>query len=93
METVIRIARETNCLEEISIMYQRGLKMNILSRFSDPLHEVETHTVVQLSNLANLPFLVKHGATMPEVHLGKGATVAPNNHVGLTAQTIRDSLR
>lgn len=29
----------------------------------------------QLKNIASLPFIHKHVAVMPDVHLGKGATV------------------
>ena len=40
-----------------------------------PLHEVESQALEQLRNIANLPFVFKHVAAMPDVHLGKGATV------------------
>lgn len=36
---------------------------------------VEEAAVAQLRNLASLPFIFKHVAVMPDVHLGKGATV------------------
>ena len=37
--------------------------------------EIDYNTQAQLSNVANLPFIHKHVAAMPDVHLGKGATV------------------
>lgn len=40
-----------------------------------PIHEVESAALDQLTNIANLPFVFKHVAAMPDVHLGKGATV------------------
>lgn len=39
------------------------------------LPEVESSAIDQLTNTANLPFVFKHVAAMPDVHLGKGATV------------------
>lgn len=40
-----------------------------------PLEEVEGAALTQLKNIASLPFVYKHVAAMPDVHLGKGATV------------------
>src|SRR5690606_7788173 len=37
--------------------------------------DVDYETQAQLSRVANLPFVFKHVAAMPDVHLGKGATV------------------
>jgi tRNA-splicing ligase RtcB len=39
------------------------------------LHTVESSALDQLTNTANLPFVFKHVAAMPDVHLGHGATV------------------
>ncbi|HEX4922905.1 MAG TPA: RtcB family protein, partial [Bdellovibrionales bacterium] len=39
------------------------------------LEKVEGAAINQLVNTANLPFVFKHVAAMPDVHLGKGATV------------------
>ncbi|MEQ1878685.1 MAG: RtcB family protein [Bdellovibrionia bacterium] len=39
------------------------------------LAEVEEQALAQLANTANLPFVFKHVAAMPDVHLGRGATV------------------
>ncbi|MBI4142662.1 RtcB family protein, partial [Candidatus Uhrbacteria bacterium] len=36
---------------------------------------VESAALDQLRNIAALPWVVKHVAAMPDVHLGKGATV------------------
>ncbi len=40
-----------------------------------PIHEVGPSAIAQLTNTANLPCVFKHVAAMPDVHLGKGATV------------------
>jgi tRNA-splicing ligase RtcB (3'-phosphate/5'-hydroxy nucleic acid ligase) len=40
-----------------------------------PLDDVESQSLDQLVNIANLPFVFHHVAAMPDVHLGKGATV------------------
>lgn len=37
--------------------------------------EVEYESVAQIRNIAGLPILAGHVAVMPDVHLGKGATV------------------
>ena len=37
--------------------------------------EVEPEVVTQIKNLASLPIVAGHVAIMPDVHLGKGATV------------------
>jgi len=37
--------------------------------------DIDYNTQVQLSRVANLPFVYQHVAAMPDVHLGKGATV------------------
>lgn len=37
--------------------------------------DIDFETQQQLSRVANLPFVFKHVAAMPDVHLGKGATV------------------
>jgi tRNA-splicing ligase RtcB (3'-phosphate/5'-hydroxy nucleic acid ligase) len=39
------------------------------------LEKVESSALDQLTNTANLPFVFKHVAAMPDVHLGNGATV------------------
>ena len=38
-------------------------------------NEVEEEALEQLKNVANLPIVAQHVAVMPDVHLGKGATV------------------
>src|SRR6478735_6278482 len=40
-----------------------------------PLAEVESAALDQLKNIAGLPWCFSHVAVMPDVHLGKGATV------------------
>jgi len=37
--------------------------------------EVESAAIEQLKNLAKMPFIFKHIAVMPDVHLGMGATI------------------
>lgn len=39
------------------------------------IDQVESSALDQLTNTANLPFVFKHVAAMPDVHLGHGATV------------------
>lgn len=38
-------------------------------------NDIEPDALKQLENVANLPFIHKHVAAMPDVHLGKGATI------------------
>jgi tRNA-splicing ligase RtcB (3'-phosphate/5'-hydroxy nucleic acid ligase) len=40
-----------------------------------PAHEVETEALRQLKAVASLPWVAHHVAVMPDVHVGKGATV------------------
>jgi len=40
-----------------------------------PVHEVESAAIDQLKKIAALPWVFHHVAVMPDVHLGKGATV------------------
>lgn len=40
-----------------------------------PINEVESGALDQLKRIAALPWVFKHVAVMPDVHLGKGATV------------------
>jgi tRNA-splicing ligase RtcB len=37
--------------------------------------DIEAEAIEQLDNLANLPFIYKHVAVMPDAHAGKGSTV------------------
>ena len=39
------------------------------------MEEVDTQVITQLKNVAALPWVAHHVAVMPDVHLGKGATV------------------
>jgi len=38
-------------------------------------HDIDSNAMTQLSNIAQLPFIHHHIAAMPDVHVGKGATV------------------
>ena len=40
-----------------------------------PIEEVDSQVIKQLKNVAALPWVAHHVAVMPDVHLGKGATV------------------
>lgn len=40
-----------------------------------PLDSIEPDAMEQLKNISAMPFVFKHVAAMPDVHLGKGATV------------------
>jgi tRNA-splicing ligase RtcB len=44
-------------------------------RLWTPLEGVESEALKQLRNIASLPWVYHHVAAMPDVHLGKGATV------------------
>lgn len=50
-------------------------KANVPIKIWSDLSSVESAAIDQLTNTANLPFVFKHVAAMPDVHLGKGATV------------------
>jgi tRNA-splicing ligase RtcB len=50
-------------------------KANVPIKIWSDLASVESAALDQLTNTANLPFVFKHVAAMPDVHLGKGATV------------------
>lgn len=50
-------------------------KANVPIKIWSDLATVESAAIDQLTNTANLPFVFKHIAAMPDVHLGKGATV------------------
>jgi len=40
-----------------------------------PVHEIESEALRQLKGVASLPWVAHHVAVMPDVHVGKGATV------------------
>ncbi len=48
---------------------------NIPIKIWTPLEGVEEGALQQLRNIAKLPYIFRHVAVMPDVHLGKGATV------------------
>lgn len=47
---------------------------HIIKAWTDGV-QVDDNSIQQLNNIANLPFIYKHIAVMPDVHFGKGATV------------------
>jgi len=50
-------------------------KANVPIKIWSDIATVEASAIQQLTNTANLPFVFKHVAAMPDVHLGYGATV------------------
>ena len=48
---------------------------NVPIRMWAPMEEVDSKVITQLKNVAALPWVAHHVAVMPDVHLGKGATV------------------
>lgn len=57
-----------------NVVYNKDLQKVPVKIWSE-LHTVESSALDQLKNIASLPFVFKHVAAMPDVHLGKGATV------------------
>lgn len=63
-------------------LQELGDSMKVISTEKVPIkiwtkeiEDVEVQAIQQLKNTANLPFVFKHVAAMPDVHLGHGATV------------------
>lgn len=52
-----------------------GIHAVPIKMWIDGITAVEDAALNQLDNVAQLPFIFKHVAVMPDVHLGKGATV------------------
>jgi tRNA-splicing ligase RtcB len=50
-------------------------KANVPIKIWSDIETVEASAIEQLTNTANLPFVFRHVAAMPDVHLGYGATV------------------
>src|SRR6478735_1506713 len=48
---------------------------NVPIKLWTKIDEVESAALTQLKNIAALPWCFSHVAVMPDVHLGKGATV------------------
>jgi len=48
---------------------------NVPIRIWAPMQEVDSQVITQLKNVAGLPWVAHHVAVMPDVHVGKGATV------------------
>ena len=58
----------------MEVIYDKE-KQNVPVKVWSELSTVEPEAVKQLTNIASLPFVFKHVAAMPDVHLGTGATV------------------
>src|SRR5437868_14311152 len=48
---------------------------NVPVKLWTKIEEVESQALDQLKNIASLPWVAHHVAVMPDVHVGKGATV------------------
>jgi tRNA-splicing ligase RtcB len=48
---------------------------NLIKIWAPEGHEVEPAAMQQMRNIAAMPFIHRHVAGMPDIHLGKGATV------------------
>jgi tRNA-splicing ligase RtcB len=48
---------------------------NVPIRLWASVNEVDSRVIAQLKNVASLPWVAHHVAVMPDVHLGRGATV------------------
>lgn len=57
----------------MNVIYDEGQKVPI--KIWSQLESVEAKAIQQLKNTAAMPFIFKHVAAMPDVHLGIGATV------------------
>lgn len=57
----------------MAVSYLKGAKAPI--HLWTDVNTVESSALDQLRNIANLPWVYKHVAVMPDVHYGKGATV------------------
>jgi len=58
----------------MEVLYNKE-KQKVPVKLWTPIHKVESQALDQLKTTASLPFVFKHIAAMPDVHLGKGATV------------------
>lgn len=58
----------------MKVLYNKE-RQNVPVKIWSQLETVESAALDQLKNIASLPFVFKHVAAMPDVHLGKGATV------------------
>lgn len=58
----------------MNVLYNKAVQ-RVPVKIWSPLDKVESQALDQLKNISSLPFVFKHVAAMPDVHLGKGATV------------------
>lgn len=58
----------------MQVMYDKE-KQKVPVKIWSKMEEVEPQALDQLKNIAAMPFMHKHVAAMPDVHLGLGATV------------------
>lgn len=57
-----------------SVLYNKD-NQKVPIKIWSPIETVESQALDQLKNISSLPFVFKHVAAMPDVHLGHGATV------------------
>lgn len=57
-----------------AVLYNKEIQ-RVPVKIWSPIETVESAALDQLKNISSLPFVFKHVAAMPDVHLGKGATV------------------
>lgn len=53
------------------VIYNENMKVPVKIWTDD----IDFETIQQLKNIAQMPFIHKHVASMPDAHLGKGAAV------------------
>src|SRR5215217_644237 len=68
------LSRSLPVIGECAMSLEEMTKIDNLKSWTSGV-EVEWEAVQQLRNIAALPILAGHVAVMPDVHLGKGATV------------------
>src|SRR4029453_1503809 len=56
-------------------MFAEMKTKNVPVKLWAKIEEVESQALDQLRNIASLPWVAHHVAVMPDVHVGKGATV------------------
>jgi tRNA-splicing ligase RtcB len=55
----------------MEVIIENGIPIKIWSK----VESVEPQALQQLRNVSRLPYIFRHVAVMPDVHLGNGATV------------------
>lgn len=58
-----------------TVLYDKDGKQLVPVKIWSDVKDVEPEAVKQLKNVASMPFVFKHVSAMPDVHVGKGATI------------------